>query len=152
MTSLRAQGEKMENLEQTICPYCNAELDKGVRKCKHCGEWINQNSEDFPSELNHFNWGAFLMNWIWGIMHGKYITLLYFAACLIPIIGPIAISIWFGIAGNKWAWHSKDWQSIARFNEVQKNWVKLWIILFILGLIFAIKVFLFFVYVSAMKF
>ena len=129
----------MENSENKQCPFCNAEIDANAKKCKYCGEWVSSKEDDLPQELKHFNWGAFLMNWIWGIMHKKYITLLYFPACLIPVIGPIAISIWFGFAGNKWAWESKSWESIEKFNECQQSWVKLWFILAVLGLIFAIK-------------
>ena len=90
----------MDNTEIIICQYCGAEISANAKKCKFCGEWI-QKDETLPEEIRHFNWGAFLMNWIWGIMHKKYITLLYFPACIIPILGPLAISIWFGFAGNK---------------------------------------------------
>lgn len=132
----------MENQETKKCPYCSAEIDAGAKKCKFCGEWVTGERVNLPKEIRYFNWGAFLLNWIWGIMHKKYITLLYFPACLIPVIGPLAISIWFGLAGNKWAWETKDWESPEKFNEVQRNWVKLWIILFILGVIFAVKIFI----------
>lgn len=93
-------------------------------------------------QLKKFNWGAFLLNWIWGIFHGKYITLLYFPACLIPIIGPFAVSIWFGIVGNRWAWESKSWESVEQFNTCQKIWVKLWFVLFVLSIIISVKVIL----------
>lgn len=129
----------MEESEIIICSYCGGEINRNAQKCKHCGEWVNQ-CENLPADLKHFNWGAFLLNWIWGIMHGKYITLVYFPACLIPVIGPLAVSVWFGIAGNKWAWESKNWSSIEEFNQSQHNWVKLWVILFILGLIINLKV------------
>ncbi len=132
----------MENFENKLCPFCSAEIPSDAKKCKFCGEWVCQDEENFPQELKRFNWGAFLLNWIWGIMHKKYITLLYFVACIIPVIGPLAISIWFGFAGNKWAWQSKKWDSIESFNESQQNWVKLWFILVVLGLIFAIKIFI----------
>jgi len=23
------------------CPFCKAKIEKGVQKCKHCGEWVN---------------------------------------------------------------------------------------------------------------
>lgn len=125
------------------CPFCGGKIDTDAQKCKFCGEWVNKKDEDnFPQELKHFNWGAFLLNWIWGIMHKKYITLLYFPACIIPVIGPLAISIWFGIMGNKWAWNSQTWESTEQFNEVQKSWVRWWIILAIFGLILAIKTFI----------
>ena len=141
----------MENSENKQCPFCNAEIDVNAKKCKYCGEWVSSKEDDLPQELKHFNWGAFLMNWIWGIMHKKYITLLYFPACIIPVIGPIAISIWFGLAGNKWAWESKTWESIEQFNESQQNWVRIWIILFILGIIFAIKTIITLVYIGSVE-
>ncbi|MCM1339451.1 MAG: hypothetical protein NC191_07255 [Muribaculaceae bacterium] len=130
----------MEESNKNLCPYCNAELDAEAQKCKFCGEWVNKNSNELPSGLKHFNWGAFLLNWIWGIMHGKYITLVYFPACIIPVIGPLAVSIWFGIMGNKWAWESKTWVSVEEFNTIQRNWVKLWVILSILGVVICLKV------------
>lgn len=89
-----------------------------------------------------FNWGAFLMNWIWGIAHGKYITLLYFPACLVPVIGPLLISIWFGIEGNKWAYETGKWESVEQFNEAQKLWVRIWFILAILSIIITFKLFI----------
>ncbi len=136
-------------MENKLCPFCNAEISFEAKKCKFCGEWVCKNEEDdYPVELKRFNWGAFLMNWIWGIMHGKYITLLYFAACIVPVVGPIAISVWFGFAGNKWAWNSRNWTSIDEFNRIQRNWVKLWIVLSVLGLIFTIKAFLLLAYIG----
>lgn len=139
----------MENPENKLCPYCNAEIGSDAKKCKYCGEWIDKEGEIFPKELRRFNWGAFLLNWIWGIMHKKYITLLYFPACIIPIIGPIAISIWFGISGNRWAWKSQQWESMEKFNDTQRNWVKLWVILVVLSLIIALKIFLILVFIGS---
>ena len=124
------------------CPYCGAEIGSDAKKCKFCGEWVTTKDNDLPKELKHFNWGAFLLNWIWGIMHKKYITLLYFPACLIPLIGPLAISIWFGFMGNKWAWNSQTWESPKQFNEVQERWVRLWFVLAVLASIVLIKVFI----------
>ena len=119
-----------------ICEYCKTEIAQEAIKCPNCGEWVE---DKFPPELNKFNWGAFLLNWIWGIMHRKYVTLLYFVACIFPIIGPLAISIWFGVMGNRWAWNSQKWESIEHFNSYQQKYVKIWFILFILGLILTIK-------------
>ncbi len=108
-------------------------------------------SKNFPPVLKRFNWGAFLLNWIWGIFHKKYITLLIFPAMVIPFIGPLVISVWFGIMGNKWAWNSKDWNSIEEFNESQKFWVRLWVVLFILGIIFIAKVFVLFSIIGSVE-
>ena len=96
------------------------------------------NTNEYPKG---FNWGAFLMNWIWGIGHGKYITLLYFPACIIPIIGPLLISVWFGIEGNKWGYESRNWNSIDEFNQHERLWVRVWFIMAILGIILTLKLF-----------
>lgn len=135
--------DENNNSNQTKkCQFCGAEIDAEAQKCKFCGEWVDKkNEDDLPQELKHFNWGAFLLNWIWGIMHKKYITLLYFPACLIPVVGPLAISIWFGVMGNRWAWNSQKWESPEQFNEVQERWVRLWIVLAIFALIIAVKMF-----------
>ena len=133
----------MTSSETRFCPYCGVEITPRTRKCKNCGQMLVRPKNSIPSEIEKFNWGAFLLNWIWGIMHKKYITLLYFPACIIPIIGPLAISIWFGVQGNKWAWNSKTWNSVQEFNENQQNWVRIWIILSILGLILLIKIMIF---------
>ncbi|MBQ8460511.1 ribonuclease G [bacterium] len=128
-------------MENKICNYCKAQIPSDAIKCQYCGEWQNSGNDNLPYELKRFNWGAFLLNWIWGVTNKKYITLLYFPACIIPVIGPLAISIWFGIAGNKWAWEAKPWQNIEEFNEAQKFWVRLWFILAGISLIIAIKIF-----------
>lgn len=132
----------MENKEQKLCPFCNAEISTDAKKCKSCGEWVCKQEDSYPEELKRFNWGAFLLNWIWGVMHKQYITLLYFVACIIPVIGPLAISIWFGFTGNKWAWKSKNWESIEQFNDAQRAWVRLWFVLAGFGIILCIKIFL----------
>jgi hypothetical protein len=141
----------LEEKQTVLCKYCHAEIDKSAKKCKFCGEWVAQGEEELPLELRQFNWGAFLLNWIWGIMHGQYVTLLYFVACLVPVIGPLCISIWFGISGNKWAWKSKKWKSVEEFNIAQRNWVKLWFVLLAFGVIIGIKTILFLAFVSNLE-
>ena len=73
----------------------------------------------------HFNWGAFLLSWIWGIGNKTYITLLSFVAGFIPFVGALVVlgmQIWFGIKGNTWAWQNKRFQSVEHFHENQKKW------------------------------
>jgi len=83
----------------------------------------------FPPELQKFNWGAFLLSWIWGLGNNTYITLVVFVnliICWIPVINfvvPIGLFIWLGIKGNQWAWQNKEWNSVEHFNTVQKKWV-----------------------------
>ena len=99
-----------------------------------------------------FNWGAFLLNWIWGLGNNTYITLLIFVgsiAAFIPFIGafvPLGLCIWFGIKGNEWAWQNKHWDSVEHFNEVQKIWTIVGVVLAIIGFVLG---FLFFTVIVA---
>ncbi len=99
-----------------------------------------------------FNWGAFLLNWIWGLGNNTYITLFIFLASIlafIPFIGgfiPLGLCIWFGIKGNEWAWQNKQWDSIEHFNSVQKIWAIVGLVLAIVGFILG---FLFFTVIVA---
>ena len=76
-----------------------------------------------PSELNGWNWGAFLFNWIWGLGNQVYVAL-----WLIPIsiftlgLGTLPFMIWLGVKGNERSWKSKRWESVERFREVQRKW------------------------------
>lgn len=72
-----------------------------------------------------FNWGAFLLSWIWGLGNKTYITLLIIAVSFIPIINffvPLIMCIWFGIEGNAWAWQNKRFQSVEHFHSYQRKW------------------------------
>ena len=91
-----------------------------------------------PNELKKFNWGAFLLTWIWGLGNKTYIALLIFPLFLlkfIPFIGPIlvlAFCIWLGIKGNEFAWKNKQWRDIEHFNKIQRRWACVGPILYIL--------------------
>ena len=91
-----------------------------------------------PEEVkNHFNWGAFLLTWIWGIGNNTFLTLIIFVCILFknhPVICSIvsiALGIWFGIKGNEWAWRNKKFASIEAFHNYQKKWVKAFFIIFV---------------------
>lgn len=71
-----------------------------------------------PPEIRGWNWGAFLLNWIWGIGNSVWIALL----CLLPFVGFVMIFV-LGAKGNEWAWQSKKWDSIEHFKRTQRNWV-----------------------------
>lgn len=89
----------------------------------------------------HFNWGAFGLNWIWGIFNKTYITFVIFATvliCWIPFVGVLAalgLSIWFGIKGNEWAWRNKHFESVEKFHEYQKKWAFWGILMLVLSVI-----------------
>lgn len=73
-----------------------------------------------PAEIDRWNWGAFLFNWIWGLGNNTYIALL----TLVPFAG-IVMPFVLGAKGSAWAWRNKRWNSIAHFKEAQHQWA-LW--------------------------
>lgn len=75
-----------------------------------------------PEEIKGWNWGAFWLNWIWGIAHNVWIALLVF--CL-PVIWQIVL----GVKGSEWAWQQRQFDSVEQFKQTQAVWSKWgWII------------------------
>ena len=70
-----------------------------------------------PAEINRWNWGAFRLNWIWGIGNQTYIALL----ALIPGFGFIWMLV-LGAKGSTWAWRNGRWDSVEHFKRVQRKW------------------------------
>lgn len=101
-----------------------------------------------PEEVaDKFNWGAFLLSWIWGLGNKTYITLVMLATVVlafIPIVNfvsgmvQLGLAIWFGIKGNEWAWQNKKFESVEAFHAYQKKWVVAGIILLAVCAILAI--------------
>lgn len=75
-------------------------------------------SSQIPDELKRWNWGAFLLNWIWGIGNNTFIALLTF----IPVLGILVMPFVLGAKGNEWAWRNRRWDSIEHFKRVQRRW------------------------------
>lgn len=88
-----------------------------------------------PPQLTGWNWGAFFLNWIWGIGNNTYIAFL----CLIPFVNFVMIFI-LGAKGNEWAWQNKKWESIDHFKRVQKLWAIWGLVLFLLGILLSVLV------------
>ena len=70
-----------------------------------------------PPEISGWNWGAFVFNWIWGIVNETYLALLVF----VPFVG-FAVPFVLGFKGNEWAWRNKRWDSVEHFKRVQRKW------------------------------
>src|SRR5665647_22106 len=70
-----------------------------------------------PPELDRWNWGAFFLNWIWGIGNNTYIALLMFVP-LVNMVMPFVL----GVKGSAWAWRNKQWQDVDHFKRVQRKW------------------------------
>lgn len=93
-----------------------------------------------PREIEGWNWGAFLLTWIWGIGNNVLIALLMF----VPLVNLV---MWFvlGVKGSEWAWRSKRWDSVDEFRRVQRTWAKWGVIVtlasFVLAALFAALLF-----------
>ena len=94
---------------------------------------------EVPLGIKGWNWGAFLLSWIWGIGNNTYIALL----TLIPYVGFIMIFV-LGAKGNEWAWQNKHWESIEHFQRVQNKWgwwgLGLFVVAIVLGVAVAILI------------
>lgn len=70
-----------------------------------------------PEDIKKWNWGAFLLSWIWGLSNRTYISLLTF----VPAVG-LAMPFILGAKGSEWAWRNKQWESVELFKRVQRKW------------------------------
>lgn len=73
--------------------------------------------KSIPPKLNKWSWGAFFMNWIWGLGNSTYIALLMF----VPFVNIIMFFV-LGAKGSKWAWKNRIWEDEAHFVKTQRNW------------------------------
>ncbi|MEH2285353.1 MAG: serine/threonine-protein kinase [Nostoc sp.] len=80
-----------------------------------CG--INNHNETVPEEILGWNWGAFLMPWLWMWPNQTW----YGLFCFIPQVGCL-MAIALGAKGNEWAWKSRRWRSIEQFKAHQRGW------------------------------
>lgn len=74
---------------------------------------------EIPAEIKGWNWGAFLLQWIWGLGNKSYKTFMVY----IPFAGIVFFFI-NGAKGNEWAWQNRKWESIEHFKKVQRKWTK----------------------------
>ncbi|MFN6462776.1 MAG: serine/threonine protein kinase [Nostoc sp. DedVER02] len=80
-----------------------------------CG--INNQNETVPEEILGWNWGAFLMPWLWMWPNQVWCGIF----CFVPQISGL-MSIALGAKGNEWAWKSRRWNSIEQFKAHQRGW------------------------------
>ena len=102
------------------------------------------NSKQEPPILNLWNWGAFVLPWIWGVCNNIYWPLVIIALNFIPYAGPFlgfAISIYLGIFGNKLAWNKVQNNHLdhKRFTRIQGLWNTAGILTFILLLLVVVS-------------
>jgi hypothetical protein len=108
---------------------------------------IKKNSIQKTIELNDieklkkWNWGAFILNWIWALGNG----LSWWAVlCFIPGLN-LFIIFHFGRKGNRLAWEKSKLSSVNESLEIQNYWSKwgiriFWILIAfgLIGLLFGL--------------
>ena len=83
-----------------------------------------------PPEIVGWNWGGFLLSWMWAIRNRVWAGL--WALFPLPAVF-IAVSIILGVKGTEWSWGSGRWSSVAEFKRSQRRWaiggVIFWVVL-----------------------
>lgn len=87
---------------------------------------------EIPNELRGWNWGAFLLSWVWGI--GNHVWFALFA--LVPGLGLI-VNVLLGMKGNQWAWQSRKWESVEHLKRAQKAWARAGVVLIVVTFVLA---------------
>lgn len=70
-----------------------------------------------PEAVRGWNWGAFWLNWVWGIAHNTWIALLMFVPG-VNLVMPFVL----GWKGNAWAWRNATWRDVEHFRRSQRLW------------------------------
>ena len=70
-----------------------------------------------PDEILGWNWGAFLIPWLWPLTNGVWIGMMVWMPCV-----GLVMAIALGMKGNEWAWKSRQWRSIEHFKAHQRGW------------------------------
>lgn len=79
---------------------------------------LSTSSVSVPNEIKGWNWGAFLLPWLW-LLTNRRISI-----GLVGWIPPLSLMtmVYFGMYGNELAWKSRQWQSVEQFKAHQKGW------------------------------
>lgn len=105
-------------------------------------------SAQVPAEVTRWNWGAFLLTWIWGIGNSTFIAFL----CFVPFVN-LVMPFVLGARGGEWAWRNKRWESLEHFRATQRTWSIAGLVVLIASVMFFVvfSVIVFFIASAAMK-
>lgn len=139
------------------CSQCGKDNQSDAKFCGLCGnllvisgdslepEYVRKNEQEFhaaakqteKSNVNDllckWNWGAFSLTWIWGLVNRSYKPFLAF----IPIFGLFYVFV-CGKNGNRWAWENRKWDSAEDYRKSIRLWNQWGIGLFAANVILAV--------------
>ena len=108
----------------------------------------SDDSDETPQEIQKWNWSAFILGPIWGVVHGLWWTILGFMPLLpvptlrtVGFIVLISVMLILGLKGNEMAWRARQWESPEKFLAVQQRWAT-WSIVFAIGAFVSVIIFL----------
>ena len=82
-----------------------------------------------PTTTFGWNWGAFLLSWIWAFGNGLvWYGILGLCPCLVP-------QIYLGLKGSQLSWERGRWTSVEQFRASQRKWAVAGLILLLIGLV-----------------
>ena len=82
-------------------------------------------SSQLPAGIKSWNWGAFLLPWIWFVPNQLWIGILLWPLIFLPVWNFWAVLLFaltFGSRGNEWAWKARPWNSVDDFRRHQRYW------------------------------
>jgi hypothetical protein len=88
-----------------------------------------------PPELKRWNWGAFLLNWVWALAHGVWFGLF----ALIPGVS-FVVALVLGSKGNELAWRKREWESVESFQRTQRTWSHWGLVIWAVGVVLSVVV------------
>ncbi|NER04812.1 MAG: serine/threonine protein kinase, partial [Okeania sp. SIO3C4] len=85
---------------------------------------IIHSSNDIPSEIIGWNWGAFFLPGFWCLTNHVWIGLIAWIDLSFVTFGMgwLLTGIILGLKGNEWAWKSRKWKNVAEFRKHQRIW------------------------------
>lgn len=105
--------------------------------------------EQTPEEIQRWNWSAFILGPIWGLVHGIWWSVVGFLPFLplspafrsIGFVVLVGVMLILGLKGNEMAWRARQWDSAEKFLAIQQRWAT-WSIVFAIGVLVALILFL----------
>ncbi len=78
----------------------------------------------------HWNWGAFMFNWVFGFANKAWLCFL----CFVPLLNIVWVFV-SGVKGEKWAWESGEFANEQAFRATMRSWNRAGLLTFIITVV-----------------